>query len=173
MCAHDHDTSTAGGASAPLDRRSFLRNAALFAAGALVAQGLTPDAALAERASFIQPLTSTVRERTYTLPQLDGVSVDEAERLVLVRSHNRLYAFSLECPHRGRMLEWQPGGSQFYCPKHKARFSTDGTNIGGRRTSALDRYALRRDGARVIVSLDLVLSFTDAPAEWKAAALSV
>lgn len=126
MCTHNDATSTADAAAAPLDRRAFLRNSALFAVGVLV-----------------------------------------------VRAHSKLYAFSLECPHRGRLLEWQPGGSQFYCPRHKAHFSTDGANIGGRRTGALDRYALRRDGAKVTVSLNRAFSATDAPAEWNAAALSV
>ena len=93
--------------------------------------------------------------------------------VLVVRAHSKLYAFPLECPHRGRLLEWQPGDSQFYCPKHKARFSTDGANIGGRRTSALDRYSLRRDGAKVMVSLDRAFSATDLPAERNAAALSV
>ena len=102
MCTHNYATSTADGAAAPLDRRAFLRNSALFAVGVL-----------------------------------------------LVRAHSKLYAFSLECPHRRRLLEWQTGGSQFYHPKNKARFSIDGANIGGRRTSALDRYSLRRDGTKV------------------------
>ncbi len=173
MCTHPDDTSTANSSSPALDRRTFLRNSALFAVGVLVAQGLSPDSALADHARFIKPLESTARERAYGLPTHDSVSVDEAERLMLVRSNRKVYAFSLECPHRGRLLEWQPDGPQFYCPKHKARFSTEGANIGGRKTSALDRYALRRDGMRVVVALDQLLSMTDAPAEWAAAVLNV
>jgi nitrite reductase/ring-hydroxylating ferredoxin subunit len=173
MCTHQHDASTTNSSPAPLDRRAFLRNSALFAVGVLVAQGLSPDAALADQARFIEPLETTARERTYGLPTHDSVSVDEAQRLIIVRANNRVYAFSLECPHRGRLLEWQPDGPQFYCPKHKARYSTEGANIGGRKTSALDRYALRRDGARVVVTLDQLLSATDTPAEWKAAVVSV
>lgn len=172
MCKHHSDPSTSGDLSR-LDRRDFLRNSALFAVGIMAAQGISPSAALADQARFIVPLDSKPGERLYAMPLLDGVSVDDAEQLALVRSHGKVYAFSLECPHRGRLLEWQADASRFYCTKHKARFSTDGANIGGRRTSALDRYGLRRDGARVIVSLDRVLSFTDTPAEWAAAVLSV
>ncbi len=156
-----------------LDRRTFLRDTALFVAAALTAQGLTPGEALAEHVQFVEPLEAAGRERTFALPVSDGVSVDDADRLVLVRSRGKLYAFSLECPHRGRTIEWQPEGQQFYCPKHKARFATDGANAGGRRTSALDRFAIRRDGTRVIVSLDHVLSVTDTPADWAAAVVTL
>ena len=158
---------------ARLDRRAFLRDTALFVAGAMAASGLAPSLAFAEQARFIEPLTAIGRERGFPVPVADGVSVDDSNHLVLVRSRDKLYAFSLECPHRGRMLEWQPGGRQFYCPKHKARFSPAGANIGGRRTSALDRYALRRDGSQVVVSLDRVLSEKDTPAEWAGAVVTL
>jgi nitrite reductase/ring-hydroxylating ferredoxin subunit len=170
--------SVAGlGNSAPcprrLDRRAFLRDTALFVAAALTAQGLVPDSAFAASAADIEPIAAVGRTRTFAMPTADGVSVDDADRVVLVRSRGKVYAFSIECPHRGRALEWQPDGQQFYCPKHKARFSPVGANIGGRRTTALDRFALRREGAVLVVALDRVLSATDTPAEWNAAVVNV
>lgn len=155
------------------DRRTFLRDVALFAAAVVAAQGLAPNSALAGTVREITPTTAVGRERGYTIPSSDSVSVDAREGLVLVRTHGKVFAFSIECPHRGRTLEWQPDSQQLYCPKHKARFGTDGSNVGGRRTSPLDRFALRRDGSRVMVALDRVLSSKDQPAEWAAAAIDV
>lgn len=167
------DTPDAHTCGRPSDRRTFLRDVALFAAAVVAAQGLAPNSALAGTAREITPMTAVGRERGYAIPATDGVSVDTREGLVLVRTHGKVFAFSMECPHRGRTLEWQPDSQQLYCPKHKARFATDGSNVGGRRTSPLDRFALRRDGSRVMVALDRVLSSKDQPAEWAAAAIDV
>ncbi|MCC6243303.1 MAG: Rieske (2Fe-2S) protein [Gemmatimonadaceae bacterium] len=156
-----------------LDRRVFLRDTALLVVAALAAQGFTPDRAFADNTGDIEPLAAVGRTRTFALPTADGVWVNDADRVVLVRSRGKVYAFSIECPHRGRALEWQPDGQQFYCPKHKARFSPVGANIGGRRTTALDRFAIRREGAVLVIALDRVLSATDAPAEWNAAVVTV
>jgi len=156
-----------------LDRRGFLRDTGLFVAAVLAAQGLAPNAALAESARYMEPVAKAGRERTYAIPATDSVSVDSADSVVLVRSKGKVYAFSLECPHKGRMLEWQAGGGQFFCPKHKARFSPDGANVGGRKTSALDRYAVRKVGGNITIALDRVLSANGTPAEWAAAAITV
>jgi nitrite reductase/ring-hydroxylating ferredoxin subunit len=156
-----------------LDRRAFLRDSALAVVAALAVTGFTPGDAFAKTVSLITPLSATARERTYGIPTADGVSVDEAQRLALVRFRGRMYAFSVECPHKGRMLEWRADEGRFFCPKHKARFGEDGVHVSGRRTSDLDRYALRRDGTSVTVSLDRVLEqATDAKA-WAAAVVSI
>ncbi len=112
------------------DRRTFLRDVALFAAAVVAAQGLAPNGALADTVREITPTTAVGRERGYAIPSTDSVSVDTRDGLVLVRTHGKVFAFSLECPHRGRTLEWQPDSQHLYCPKHKARFATDGTNVG-------------------------------------------
>jgi len=38
--------------------------------------------------------------RTYAIPTADTISVDVANDVILARSQNRVYAFSLKCPHR-------------------------------------------------------------------------
>ncbi len=41
-------------------------------------------------------------------------------------SCGRVFAFSLDCPHKGRMLEWVDAENRLYCSKHKAHFGADG-----------------------------------------------
>ena len=156
------------------DRRAFLRDMSLAVGAALVATGIAPSRAFAAGMGYIDALpSSTPIERSYVLPVGDGAWVDSANRLVLARTGGQLFAFSLECPHKGRMLEWQPGARQFYCPKHKARFAAGGAHVSGRRTTDLDRYALRMQQGRVIVALDRVLSPDADKAAWTAAVLAV
>lgn len=158
-----------------VDRRSFLRDASVAIGAALVAGGFIPSRAWADgiREITALPNTSGVKERAYALPAADGVWVDADNRLALVRVDRQVFAFSLECPHKGRMLEWVDAENRFYCSKHKARFSADGRHASGRRTPDLDRYALRQQRARVVVAVDQVFAIDTAPTEWAAAVLRV
>ncbi len=156
-----------------LDRRAFLQRAALGAVAALIAGGFAPSTALAEQVAELTPLRRVGAARTYDMPTQDGVFVDTASELAIVRSGGRLFAFSLACPHRGATLQWKAGEQRFYCPKHKARFSTDGAHVSGRATSDLDRFALRRVGSQVSVALDQPLSAKSDSAAWAAAVLVI
>jgi len=153
-----------------LDRRTFLQQASGFAAAVLVGLGAPPSTAaqVAEvRAGNTEPDTARERVRTYALPVTDGALVDADSEVLLVRWGGRVFAFALGCPHRGTIVRWQ--GSGAFCPKHKARFAPDGTNVGGRRTRALDRYPIRRVGAQVTVDLSARLEQDADAAAWAAA----
>ncbi len=154
-----------------LDRRSFLRDMALAVAAALVANGVSPDSAFAEGLSLIEPVIVQGAERVYAIPTADGVFIDEAQRLVLARWHGMLYAMSVACPHKREPLEWRANEGRLYCPKHKVRWSPEGARVSGRNTRDLDRYALRREGGRVVIALDRVLASDRNAAEWAAATL--
>ena len=127
-----------------VDRRRFLRDTGVAIGAALVAGGLIPSRAWAETVGEITALAGVAagQERAYALPATDGVWVDAANRLAIVRVSRQVFAFSLECPHKGRMLEWVDGEGRFYCSKHKARYAADGRRVSGRRTPDLDRFAL-------------------------------
>ena len=84
-----------------------------------------------------------------------------------------ILAFSLQCPHRSKLLEWLPGEQRCFCPKHKARFTATCTHSSGHRTTDLDRFALRTAHGRVIVSLDQPLSADTDEAVWDTAALAL
>ena len=163
--------SLPSGCAAQLDRRAFLRNSATAVAAALVAIGLTPHAGFAAAVHEIVALETADLERSYALPAGDGVWIDAASSVALARVGAALFAFSLECPHRGRQLEWLAGEQRFFCPKHKARFTANGAHDSGRRTTALDRFPLRALQGRVIVSLDQPLSADIDKTAWEAAVL--
>ncbi len=154
-----------------LDRRLFLRRAAVAVGAALMLDGLAAGDALAESVRAMTPVTKGARTRTYAIPAVDGVSVDAADGIALARWKGKLYAFSLECPHKGADLQWREGEQQLYCPKHKARFSPDGAHVSGRMTRDLDRFGLVRQGPNVVLALDQRLSST--AAGWTAAVLTL
>src|SRR5690349_19771054 len=157
-----------------VNRRAFLRHAALAAAGALVAAGARPGAAFADTVRAIAPTgVGTGRTLSYAIPASDGVAVDAGNDVVLARWHSRVYAFSLRCPHRGARLEWHAQEQRLFCPRHKARFRPDGAHDSGRRTRALDRYVARRQGTQLVVDLgDVLQEDADAP-RWEAAAVTL
>lgn len=156
-----------------VDRRAFLRDASIAVGAALIASGLVPSQAFADGITSIVALPAGAQERAYPLPTADGVSVDADNRVALVRVNHQLFAFSLECPHRGRVLEWIDSEHRFYCSKHKARFTANGQHASGRHTPDLDRFALRVQQNRVIVSVDRVLAVDSTPAEWAGAVVRV
>ncbi len=152
-----------------LDRRLFLRRAAVAVGSALMLDGLAADDAFANSVRAVAPVATGARTRTYTIPVTDGVSVDAVDGVALARWKGTLYAFSLECPHKGADLQWHQGEQQLFCPKHKARFSPDGAHVSGRMTRDLDRFGLVRQGPNVVLALDQRL--TSSSAGWESAAL--
>ena len=136
------------------DRRAFLRHMALAVAGTLAVTGLSPGTAFASGARYIAPLAGRGNQRRYDLPRADGVSIDSSNEVIIARWQGHVYAFSLRCPHRGTKLVWHADESRVFCPKHKARFRPDGAHDSGRQSRNLDRYAIRREGTTLIVSLD-------------------
>jgi nitrite reductase/ring-hydroxylating ferredoxin subunit len=154
-----------------LDRRTFLRQAGGFAGAVLMGLGVAPVAAAAMtlevRALDGTPSTSAARVWQYPLPTADGALIDADNEVLLVRWAGRVYAFSLSCPHRGGTIRWEGTGA--FCPKHKARFSPDGANVGGRQTRALDRFAIRRLGTSVAVDTTAPLEQVTDAAAWAAA----
>lgn len=149
-------------------RRAFLRD------------GLMAVAALTAVAGNAAPLHALVRTYaagtagrgdtlSYPLPTADGATIDVRNRVILVRYQGSIHAFSLECPHKGTMVTWQADRGRFYCPKHKSTFQPEGTLIQGKAQRNLDRYAVRVEGATVVVDRAvLIKSSADANA-WIAA----
>lgn len=170
-CAGDAD---AIGAS----RRAFLQQAAGAAALALVALGARPAEALARPLALVggapngraRGAGATV---AYPIPTADGAQVDRAHEVILVRWQNAVYAFALSCPHQNTALRWLDDVRRFQCPKHKSKYTPDGTFIEGRATRNMDRFAIARQGAQVVVDLDrLFESDEDGPA-WAGAVVRV
>lgn len=152
-------------------RRDFLRS------------GLMAVAALTAVAGVSAPLHAMARsyatgkrrgdELTFPLPAADGATIDEANKLILVRFEGSVSAFSLECPHRQNALEWQPDNARFYCPKHKSTFKPEGTLIQGKAERNMDRFAVRLAGTNVLVNKDVVIKSSADAAAWAAAAVKI
>jgi nitrite reductase/ring-hydroxylating ferredoxin subunit len=155
-----------------LQRRDFFRDALSRTLAAIGAVTI-----LSERAAAL-PITSISglgdrAEKAYQLPTADGVSIDKDESVIIARFGDRAYAFSLACPHQNTAIRWDASNTRFQCPKHKSRYRPDGTFIEGRATRGLDRFALRQEGAQLLVNLDALYREDKNAVEWAAAFVSL
>ncbi len=161
-----------GGCALADSRRAFLRDALAAVAG-FAALGLAPRVALALPVGWVEALTTRGPERSYPLPAADGVQIDRDNGVVLARAASAVYALSLTCPHQNTALRWQAADGRFQCPKHKSKYRPDGVFLSGRATRSMDRFAIRRDGALVVVTLDRLLREDEQREQWRAAAVAL
>lgn len=139
-----------------LDRRDFLSLAMVAFVGAL-------------NVDFGRALWSGDDERAYPIPAGDGVTIDKAAQVILVRFEQQAYAFRLSCPHQNTALRWRQEEGRFQCPKHKSRYRPDGVFISGRATRNMDRLAVRREGETIVVDLNTVYRSDKDTAGWAGA----
>ena len=166
----DHDCGTCPIAST---RRDFVRDAAAFGiAGALATLGLARNAA-ALPVSMIEALSRSADTLSYAIPAKDGVQIDKDNEVILVRWQNLVYAFNLSCPHQHTALRWNDAAKQFQCPKHKSKYTPSGSFISGRATRGMDRFAIQRQGANVVIDVDKMYEEDENEAAWKAAFIKV
>jgi nitrite reductase/ring-hydroxylating ferredoxin subunit len=155
---------------ASASRRAFLREVGLTVVGALALITVgSPAVALADSVVATQPLRAVGRRRTYGIPAGDSIGVDADSDVIIARWHDRVYAFSLKCPHRGTRLEWHADESRLFCPKHKARFQPDGAHDSGRTSRDLDRYDIKRQSEALVVDLDALRRADQDPEVWQSA----
>ena len=155
-------------------RRRFLRDVGAMVAAALAVGALaSPAAALVNAVAEVGPTNAAGPLRTYALPSTDSISIDVANDVILARWQGRVHAFSLKCPHRGARLEWHEDEQRIFCPKHKARFTAEGTHDSGRGSRDLDRYRLSRQNGSIVVDLASVLRTDADPGAWRAAVIDI
>lgn len=146
-------------------RRAFLRDAAVVTA-ALSALGARLGAMPVRTIAAIATMQGTV---SYPIPAGDSVNIDRKNDTIVARYHDKVFVFARTCPHQNTALGWQAGAKEFQCPKHHSRYTPEGIFIDGRATRSMDRFAVKKDGANVVVDLDkLYQQDTDAE-PWKAA----
>ncbi len=164
----DHDDCGSDECAVTTGRRAFLRDG-LMAVAVLtaIAGAAAPLHALARE--YATGRTGSSGTVSYDVPTADGATIDKASRLILVRYQGMVHAFSLECPHKGTMVQWQPAASRFYCPKHKSTFKAEGTRIQGKAPRSLDRYAVRLEGGKIVVDTAVAIESTANAAGWSAA----
>ncbi|HVE33299.1 MAG TPA: Rieske 2Fe-2S domain-containing protein [Gemmatimonadaceae bacterium] len=156
-------------------RREFLRDAGAIAAGILVALGASPARAAAAPLGAITATGSRRDEKSYPIPGKDGSQIDKDNGVIVTRWQEKVYVFSLACPHQNTAIRWYDKDGKFECPKHHSRFEPDGLYIkdSGRATRGLDRFAVRKDGNNVMVNLDKLYQEDEDETEWKAAVVTV
>lgn len=165
----DHDCT-----SCPLGttRRDFVRDSVLSVAGALATLGMSKSA-FGLPVRMIEALARREEKITYAIPAADGVQIDKDNEVILVRWQQAVYAFNLSCPHQRTALRWNDAAKEFQCPKHKSKYTPNGGFISGRATRGMDRFAIQRQGANVIVDADQLFEEDENEAEWKAAFVKV
>jgi Rieske Fe-S protein len=156
-----------------IERRRFLRDAAVAAAGVFAALGIVTSDAAALPIRAVSALSARGDERTYPIPNADGATIDKEESVIVVRWQSAVYVFSLACPHQNTALKWEQKEAQFQCPKHHSKYRPDGSFIEGRATRGMDRFAVRREGDKVVVDLDKLYQQDKDASEWKAALIQV
>jgi Rieske Fe-S protein len=132
-----------------IDRRAFLKAAAML--------------------PVIAGLRISPEEKSYPLPTADGVQIDKDMDVILSRVQGKVYAFNLACPHQNTALRWDGGKGRFQCPKHKSIYTPEGVFVEGRATRGLDRFAVRKNGNSLVVSLDSLFEENKDADKWKTA----
>jgi Rieske Fe-S protein len=158
--------------SANCSRRGFLHAAGGCFALSLIDAGL-PASVLAAPVGEIEGRELVTGERTYPLPAADAVNIDRAAQVILVRSVNHVYAFSLACPHQHAAVKWVAKDLRFQCTKHDSRYQPDGAYTSGRATRNLDRFPIRRSGETVVVETSKVFESDKDAAGWAAASVAL
>jgi nitrite reductase/ring-hydroxylating ferredoxin subunit len=155
------------------DRRTFLAQACGFMTVAVAGLGLPGDRAVALPVIEVSGESGAVNEKVFPVPAADGVTLDRAAQVFIVRYQNRAYAFALSCPHQNTALKWLPKDGRFQCPKHDSKYKPDGTFIDGRATRNMDRYAMRRDNASLVVNLSSWFESDKNPSGWASASVDL
>ena len=110
----------------------------------------------------------------YPVPAGDEVVFDDRNGVIVARSGTQLFAFLSACPHKNVVkLRWLDRQGRFQCPKHESRYRPDGAFIDGKATRNMDRFAVRLDGATLVVDLDTWFESDRDAARWRSASVTV
>lgn len=156
--------------SCPLvsNRRDFLRDTAFGVAAVMATFGLARSAS-AMPVSTIKAVARGKTGVTYAIPATDSVQIDRDNEVILARYQNDVYAFNLSCPHQRTALRWNDQDKQFQCPKHHSKYDPKGDFISGRATRGMDRLAIARQGASVVVDIDTMYKEDEDTPQWNSA----
>lgn len=80
-----------------------------------------------------------------------------SNKLLIVRTADRIYATTAICTHRGCTLEWKDQAIR--CPCHGSVFGADGIRTAGPAKAPLVRYAISLSVGRLVV--DKMRSFQE------------
>ena len=161
------------GCDGSTSRRRALGRMSTAALAAMVGVELWPGTLAAVPVAEGAGAPAGPAQSAYPVPAADGVTIDRETQVIVVRFQQHAYAFNLACPHENTALRWKERDGRFQCPRHESQYRPDGTFISGRATRNMDRFAIRRDGDRLVVDLDRLFRSDQQPQDWAAAAVSL
>ncbi len=161
-----------GGCDSKRTRRGVLGELSGAIVAAMAGVALRPGTATALAVVEATGDPAGSAERSFPFPAADGVTIDRAAQVIVVRFQETVYAFNLACPHENTALRWRQRDVRFQCPRHESQYQPDGTFIQGRATRNMDRFAVKRAGDRLVVDLTRLFRSDQQPQEWAAAAVS-
>ena len=167
----ENESGVCGCFEQKMTRRGFLTGTSCALLAALAASGV--KAAHALPVARARSISGQGTEHAYDVPAADGVNIDQDNDVILVRQANHIYAFSLSCPHENTALRWRASDLRFQCPRHESKYQPDGTFTSGRATRNMDRFAIRRDGQKVVVDLAKLYRSDQQKPQWDAAVVTV
>jgi len=153
-------------------RREFLQTTGCFMFTLTAALGLSTSAAAA-LPIYLVAGTGEAHELSYAIPPTDSVNIDRKVQVILVRFQNFIYAFALSCPHENAAVKWVQKDHRFQCTKHDSEYQPNGLHTAGRATRNMDRFAIRRQDANVVVDLTHWFQSDKNSSGWAAAAIQV
>lgn len=107
------------------------------------------------------------------MTQADGVEIDKANAVILVRQGTAVFVFALSCPQQRSMLRWREEDGILQCSKHYSEYSCLGEFQKGRATRNMDRLAVRLEGNELVVDPDTVLQSDQDSGGWASAVVTV
>lgn len=133
-------------------RREFLTTSAAAAVAAMLVSACGGSA---DSTTITGPVSLDVQVSNYpALANVGGIAAISAggTPIAVVRTAADTFAaFSMICPHRGCTVNIS--GSAFRCPCHGAQFASNGTWIGGQRTSNLTSLTTSYDSTTGVLSI--------------------
>lgn len=112
-------------------------------------------------------------EKRFALPAADSVNIDRGSQTILVRYQGSIYAFALACPHEHAAVKWLSKDHRFQCSKHDSQYQPNGTYTAGKATRNLDRFAIRREDAVIVVDLTHWFESDKNPSGWASAVVKL
>ncbi len=76
---------------------------------------------------------------------------EKASAWVIRRHDGSLTAFAPQCTHLGCAYQWDEHKQNFLCPCHASTFDLEGNVLSGPAPRALDRYAVRLEGGKLLL----------------------
>ncbi|MCX7934331.1 MAG: Rieske (2Fe-2S) protein [Planctomycetota bacterium] len=79
------------------------------------------------------------------------------QKFIVMADDDGIYAMSLLCTHKLKMIDYDRAKGEFVCPAHGAIFAKDGTVMRKPATADLPWYSIREKAGRLLVSVGQIV----------------